>query len=148
MLRYRSFWLLSCLIFSVAFFSMSLRKKHSGRTKAVQMIAGYYENEVRKLDSSLAAYPQYFVDSTYELRILKYGELLSQFKKIEGLFTYYHPQLAYESFLLPARFQKRDFGPPFPDNWLWLGPFGIDPDSIMKKSTKQDSIFNRKFIER
>jgi cytochrome c peroxidase len=144
----KSFCIISCLTAAIAIFSMSLKEKPANRKAAVLKIAQLYQQEMLRFDSALAAYPAYFVDSSYATRRAKYHHLAYQFKKVECLFTYYHPKLAYETFLLTARFQQRDFGPPLPDNWLWLGPFGIDADSVMLKKSRQDSLFEKKFIER
>lgn len=144
----KSFWLISILIIGIGIVSMSLTNSGKSRSAAGERIARLYVKDMLRFDSALQAYPAYFLDSTYQLRKEKYQHLTYQFKRIEALFTYFHPKLAYEHFLLTARFQQRDFGPPFPDNWLFLGPFGIDPDSVLRTKTKEDSLFEKKFIER
>ncbi|MGB8193966.1 MAG: cytochrome c peroxidase [Chitinophagaceae bacterium] len=147
MFRYKSFFLLALTALSIALISMSL-KKTSGRSKAVEGIVLLYNADIQRFDSLLQQYPKYYNDSSYELRRFKFRELTFQLKRIEGLFTYFHPDLAYQTLLKTPQFEARDFGPPFPDNWLIIGPFGIDPDSVLKKTTKADSAFTRKFIER
>jgi len=142
-----SFLVFAALVMIVAASTMSL-KKRSGLQSAMDRIAAYYSSQISQFDSALAAYPQYFLDSSYVLRVQKYGELAYTFKTVEGLFTYFHPKLAYESFLKTAQFEKRDVGPPLPDNWIWLGPFGISPDSVLKKKNAQDSAFEKMFISR
>ncbi|MDQ3278074.1 MAG: c-type cytochrome [Bacteroidota bacterium] len=144
----KSFWLLSCVALSIAAFSLALTETRNNREEAVARIAAIYSDEMQRFDSALAAYPAYFMDSAYELRKARYQHLAYQFKKVECLFAYFHPKLTYETFLKTPQFEPRDFGPPFPDNWLFIGPFGIDPDSVMKTKSKEDSAFTQKFIER
>ncbi len=148
MLYHKSLRLLSCFVIVAGTITMASNFKTSNRSKAVNAVANLYFKDLQRFDSSLEAYPKYFPDSSYDIRKRKFHELTEQFKRMTGLFTYFHPKLSYETFLLTARFEARDFGPPFPDNWLWIGPFGIDPDSIMKTKTKQDSTFEKAFIER
>lgn len=144
----KSFWLISILLTSLAIFSLSLTDTRRVKTAASQKIINLYLEDMARLDSALQAYPRYFLDSSYELRKEKYRQLAYQFKRVECLFTYAHPEIVYNSFLVTPRFQARDFGPPFPDNWLFAGPFGIDPDSVLRTFSGEDSIFQRKFIER
>jgi cytochrome c peroxidase len=148
MLQRQSLISLSCIVVFIALVSTSLNKKRPGRSKATDLIASLYKTDVRSFDSSLEQYAKYFYDSSYSTRVKKYGELVRQLKRTECLFTYFHPKIAYETFLITPQFQQRDFGPPFPDNWLFIGPFGIEPDSVLKKSTANDSLFTKKFIER
>jgi cytochrome c peroxidase len=96
----------------------------------------------------LMEYPKYFIDSAYSLRCNKFGQIAYQLKRVEALFTYLHPKTAYETFLKTPQFETRDVGPPFPDNWLILGPFGIDPDSSIAKWSKKDIDFTKMFIGR
>ena len=128
--------------------SLSLSEESPQRTGATKLMGAHYLREVRKFDSLLVQYPVYFYDSSYTTRLAKYGELVRQFKRIEGLFTYFHTKTSYESFLVTARFEARDFGPPFPDNWIFIGPFGIDPDSVLRKFKTADTLFSQKFIQR
>ncbi|HVG13265.1 MAG TPA: cytochrome c peroxidase [Flavisolibacter sp.] len=128
--------------------SLSLTTENPQRTRATEKIGAHYQQEVRKFDSLLVQYPIYFYDSSYATRLAKYGELVRQFKRVEGLFTYFHTKTSYESFLVTARFEARDFGPPFPDNWIFIGPFGIDPDSILRKFKTEDTLFSQQFIQR
>ncbi|MBC7904859.1 MAG: hypothetical protein H7Y27_15645, partial [Gemmatimonadaceae bacterium] len=74
--------------------------------------------------------------------------LAKQAKQIECLYGYFHHKTADETIFLTPKFQKRNFGPPFPDNWIFIGPFGIDNDSTMKTYRKQDSVFTKDFIQR
>ena len=148
MFYYKSLRLLSCFAIGVSIITMASKTKTSNRSEAVTAVANLYLKEVQRFDSSLAAYPKYFPDSAYTVRKRKFEELTEQFKRMIGMFAYFHSKLAYETFLLTARLETRDFGPPLPDNWLWIGPFGIDPDSLMKTRTKDDSTFEKAFIER
>lgn len=136
------------IVLTVGMLSMSYTNKGIDHEKAVSAVAKWYKTEVLKFDSMLAVYPRYFLDSSYETRVARFEALTRQVKRIEGLFIYFHPKLAYETFFIPAQFKAQDFGPPFPDNWLFAGPFGIDPDSTTKKYKKEDSAFTAKFIER
>lgn len=139
---------ISGILITVAIVSMSYTNKGISHAKAVQSVSSWYKTEVERFDSMLTVYPQYYLDSSYQTRVEKFEMLTSQVKKIEGLFIYFHPKLAYETFFLPARFQQQDFGPPFPDNWLFLGPFGVDTDSAARKFKQADSVLTKKFIER
>lgn len=147
MIRNRSFYLPALIVLAVTAISMSLTTGNK-RSKAVDGIAQLYRVELQRFDSMLMEYPKYFNDSAYSLRCNKFGQIAYQLKRVEALFTYLHPKTAYETFLKTPQFEARDFGPPFPDNWLILGPFGIDPDSVLAKSNKDDSAFTRMFIER
>ncbi|HEV7331189.1 MAG TPA: cytochrome c peroxidase [Flavisolibacter sp.] len=144
----KSLGLISILMVLFGVLSLSLTKSAKQRTAAGEKIVKLYLEEMVRFDSALQAYPAYFLDSTYKLRKEKYQQLAYQFKRVECLFTYSHPELVYKSFLQTPQFQARDFGPPFPDNWLFAGPFGIDPDSVLRTFSKEDSVFQRKFIER
>jgi cytochrome c peroxidase len=112
------------------------------------MVAQLYSNQMRQLDQFLKEYPAYFYDSSYELRKSKYEELARKIKAIEGLFYYYHPQLAHQKFFLIGTLEKRDVGLPFPDSWILGGPFGIESDSEMKKMNPQQIAFGKMFIAR
>lgn len=148
MFRKKAIRLLTCLILLTGVFSLSLKGKRDSLQLAVKAIATIYEQDMRSFDSLLAVYPTYFPDSSYARRIDMYHRLAYSWKRVEGIFAYFHPKLTYESILKTAQFEKRDFGPPFPDNWILLGPFGIDTDSAALTKTKGDSVFEKRFIER
>ena len=148
MLYKKTFLLLTLIVLLVAGSFMSFNKKKSETSIAVELIGQLYQKEVMRFDSCLQQYPRYFYDSSYALRKAKFGELVCQFKKIEGFYVYFNPKQAYETFIKTAQFEARDFGPPFPDNWLWTGPFGIDPDSVIAKWSADEISFSKKFIER
>jgi hypothetical protein len=136
MLSRKSFLIVAAVIISIATVSMSLNKK-TERSKAVEMVARLYLDEMNNLDLLLKEYPKYFYDSSYETRKSEYEELARQIKKIECVFYYYHPRLAHEKFFLIGTLEKRDVGPPFPDSWILGGPFGIETDSEMHKANQQ-----------
>jgi cytochrome c peroxidase len=144
----KHFLVISIIVLCVGMLSLSYTQKGIDHSASVKRVGSWYKKEVQRFDALLRDYPRYFLDSSYATRVEKFEELTRQIKKIEGLFIYFHPRLAYETFFLPARFGKQDFGPPLPDNWLFLGPFGIGPDSSLRKFTREDSVFEKKFIER
>jgi cytochrome c peroxidase len=144
----RSIAIIFSLLIFFAIISLSFDESKRRHPEAMLLIGRLYADDLARFDSSLKAYPKYFYDSSYSVRLKKYQELLYQYKQVECLFTYLHPKLAYENFLLTPRFQQRDFGPPIPDNWLWIAPFGIDPDSVLAKFSKKDSTSSSSFIER
>jgi cytochrome c peroxidase len=124
--------------------SMSFHSKKIDLGDAVTLIGQNYISELSQLDSSLREYPKYFFDSTQTVRVDKYKDLVWQFKKLEWLFIYLHPDQAYKTFLRPFQFQKRDsFKTIFPDNWLFNGPLGLASDSAVH-ATPAGGIENRK----
>ena len=144
----KSFILISFFALLITMVLISGKTKDGERSKAVLLVGTIYQQEMKRLDSFLQQYPKYFYDSNQTSRRKIFDDLTRQVKRVEPLFTYYHPKLAAETFFAPPQFQKRDFGPPFPDNWVIVGPFGIEPDSILKKTSAADSLLSRKFIER
>lgn len=139
---------ITALALSVATLSMSGNNEKIDHSKAVDTIGKWYVKEMARFDSLLSVYPRYFYDSSFNTRLSRFEELTRQVKKIEGLFIYFHPKLAYQTFFLPASFEKQDFGPPLPDNWIFLAPYGVEPDSTLLKFKKEDSTDTRKMIER
>jgi hypothetical protein len=119
--HYKSFAVVAGLILCIGISIMSLREKRAVPSKAVEMVAQSYLEEMHHFDQLLKEYPTYFYDSSYEIRKSKYEELARQIKKIECLFYYYHPQLALEKFFLVGKLEKRDAGLPFPDSWILAG---------------------------
>ncbi|HEX2536402.1 MAG TPA: hypothetical protein VHK69_21820, partial [Chitinophagaceae bacterium] len=107
-----------------------------------------YRSDLRRLDAALERFPKLVYDSSYAARLAGYEALACQIKRVEGFFAYLHPKQAYDGFLKTAQFEARDFGPPLPDNWLILGPFGIEHDSVLRRKKGADSAFTKKFIER
>jgi cytochrome c peroxidase len=147
MLSRKSFLAVAVVIICIATISMSLDKK-TQRSKAVEMVAQLYANQMQQLDQFLKEYPRYFYDSSYEVRMSKYEELARKIKQIECLFYYYHPKLAFQKFFLAATRQKQEVGPPFPDSWIIAGPFGIETDTEMTKMSKDNIAFAKMFITR
>lgn len=147
MIRNRCFYLPVLIVLAVTVISMSLTTGNK-RSKAVDGIAKLYRTELHRFDSMLMEYPKYFLDSSYSIRCDKYGQIAYQLKRVEALFIYLHPKTAYETFLKTPQFEPRDVGPPFPDNWLILGPFGIDPDSSIATWSQKDIEFTKMFIGR
>jgi len=148
MLQRKSFAIVAIIIFGIAILNMSLREKRNNRSKAVEMVAQLYSGEMRHFDQFLKQYPSYFYDSSYEMRKAAYEELARSMKRIECLFYYYHPRLAFEKFFLVGTLEKRDVGLPFPDSWILGGPFGIETDSEMKKMPPGQIAFSKMFINR
>lgn len=115
---------------------------------AAQQAGKIYQDEMHRLDSLLAAYPAYFMDSNYAARIRVYTDLARQFKRVELFFLYFYPEKAYTTMWQPIQSTKQPAGPPLPDNFLIAGPFGIDADSIVAKSSKSSRDFEKMFITR
>ena len=118
--------------------SMSFKTKKPKLSEAVAFVGQIYLSDIHRLDSSLKEYPKFFYDSTQALRVAKYEDLVTQFKKLEWLFVYLHPNLAYSTFLRPFQFQKRDsLRLLLPDNWLFNGPIGLQNDSAVSAAPAQ-----------
>src|SRR5215470_2875593 len=148
MLTRKSIAVVCAIIIAIGFLSVSLSHKQKSRSKAVEMVAQLYSNEMSRFDQILKRYPTYFYDSSYELRKSRYEELARQMKKVECLFYYYHPQIALEQFFRPGKLEKREMGPPFPDSWIISGPFGIETDSETHKMKPGQIAFTKMFISR
>lgn len=103
---------------------------------------------MQRLDSMLVAYPSYFMDSNYAARIRVYTDLARQFKRVELFFLYFYPEKAYTTIWQPIQAIKQPVGPSLPDNFLIAGPFGINADSIVAKSSKGSRDFEKMFITR
>jgi len=144
----KPFFIVTTFIIAIAVVSMSLDQEKNQRSKAVEMVAQLYAGDMQRLDAFLKEYPNHFYNSTYEIRKSQYEELARRIKRIECMFFYYHPQLALDKFFQPAKFEMRDFGPPFPDSWIIAGPFGIETDSEMKKMDPDRIAFTKIFIPR
>ena len=144
----KSFLAVTIIVVSVAITSMSLNRKKNIRSTAVERIAQLYKSQMQDLDQFLKEYPHFFYDDSYEMRMAMYQELARKIKRMECLFYYYHPKLAFEKFFLAATRQQQDVGPPFPDSWIIAGPFGIETDSEMAKMSKDNIAFAKMFITR
>jgi cytochrome c peroxidase len=148
MLHYKPWLLILAFAACISLLAITAGRPENKVKKTVEHISRQYWDAIQQFDSALAVYPTYYLDSSYSVRKEKFNDLLYRFKKTEWLLAYLDPQQIYQTFLKPAQFEGRDWGPPLPDNWIWLGPFGIDPDSVLQKKTRQDSIGERKLIER
>src|SRR4051812_41439401 len=104
MLKQRSILLTAGIAIAIAVVSMSLAPGLPDRSKAVSLVAAFYQHEIQKFDSALKVYPKYFPDSSYKIRREKYCALVRQYKQVEALFTYFHPKLAQETFLMLPQF--------------------------------------------
>lgn len=133
---------------TLALVSIAFTKSADKKSAATRTIATLYKTDMLRLDSFLAEYPKYFYDSNYAARFLKYEELAFYLKRIEAVYTYLHPKKALESFFKTAQFEAHEKDFPFPDNWLIAGPFGNEPDSVLKKWRAGDSAASRNFIMR
>jgi cytochrome c peroxidase len=133
---------------TLALVSIAFTKSPDKRSTATRTIASLYKTDMLRLDSFLAAYPKYFYDSSHALRMQKYQELSFHLKRVEAFFTYLHPKEAIGSFFKTAQFEPHENDFPFPDNWLIAGPFGNEPDSVLKKWKARDTAGSLQFIIR
>jgi cytochrome c peroxidase len=142
--------LLPVLILLIAGFSSSLTEKKKDLSHTVSKIAQLYINRVITLDSFLQTYPCYFYDSSFEIREKKYEELAFYFRQTAGFIIYFEPNLYYSKLTGPFQFHKNNkkgFYNGLPDAWLFQGPIGNEPDSmLLKYFSKQDSLDQNEFI--
>ena len=142
--------LLPVLILLIAGFSSSLSEKKKDLSITVSRIAKLYINQLNSLDSFLQTYPHYFYDSSFEIREKKYEELAFYFRRSAGFIIYFEPRLYYSRLTGPFQFHKNDkkgFYNGLPDAWLFQGPIGNEPDSMLSKYfTRQDTLDQREFI--
>jgi cytochrome c peroxidase len=128
----------------------SYTEKRTTLSRAVTRIGELYIRRVASLDSFLQAYPQYFYDSSFDVRERKYEELSHYFKQAAGFIIYFEPDLYYKKLVGPFQFQpnsKKGFFGVLSDAWLFQGPIGNESDSSLKKDyTKEDSLSQRDFI--
>ncbi|MEO6001189.1 MAG: cytochrome c peroxidase [Chitinophagaceae bacterium] len=126
---------------------IEVQKNPASATKA---IGSLYSSQARALDSFLTAYPRYFYDSSYAIRNQKYKELAYYFKRAAGFLIYFEPELYYKEFIAPFKFEKNQRKgslATIPDDWIFTGPVGNEPDSFLLKSySKDDSIYYKSFI--
>ncbi|SKC15810.1 cytochrome-c peroxidase [Dyadobacter psychrophilus] len=137
-----------CLAVVILFCAAIFRTNSPAKTDAARQTGKIYLNEMHRLDSMLVAYPNYFMDSNNAARLRVYTDLARQFKRVELFFLYFYPEKAYETIWQPIQATKQPVGPPLPDNFLIAGPFGIDADSIVVKSSKANRDFEKMFITR
>jgi cytochrome c peroxidase len=129
--------------------SMSFKTKKPRLSEAVALVGQIYVSDIHRFDSSLREYPKFFFDSSQAVRLAKYNELIGWFKKMEWLYVYLHSKEAYQTFLRPFQFQKHDsIKSVLPDNWLFNGPIGLDPDSFLQKLPPQIKANQQRNISR
>jgi cytochrome c peroxidase len=134
---------------AVILFCAAIYRNNNGMNKSAAQQAGeIYLSEMHRLDSMLAAYPNYFMDSNHAARLRVYTDLARQFKRVELFLLYFHPEKAYATIWQPIQATKQLVGPPIPDNFLIAGPVGIDVDSIVAKSSQANRDFEKMFITR
>jgi cytochrome c peroxidase len=142
--------LLPVLIVIVAGFSAFMTEKKKDLSRTVSRIAQLYISRVISLDSFLQAYPHYFYDSSFAVREKKYEELSFYFRESAGFIIYFEPKLYYSKLTGPFQFHandKKGFFKGLPDAWLFQGPIGNEPDSmLLKEYGKQDSLDQEEFI--
>jgi cytochrome c peroxidase len=135
MLTRKSIAIICTAVIIVSSLSMALKTKKPRLTEAIALVGQGYVSDMYSFDSSLKEYPKFFFDSSQAVRLDKYLDLVWRFKKVEWLLVYLHPKQAYQTFLRPFQFQRRDtVRTVLPDNWLFNGPIGLQEDSFVKKT--------------
>ncbi|MEO5685512.1 MAG: cytochrome c peroxidase [Chitinophagaceae bacterium] len=138
------------LVASICFLSMSRSGKDKNLAPAVASINHLYLQNIRSLDSFMADYPNYFYDSSYSLREKKYEELAYYFKRAAGIMICLQPDLYYKKLVRPFQFEKTTrpgFFSFVPDPWLFFGPIGNEPDSVLKTFRPGDTTEQVVFIK-
>jgi|SRR5579863_89342 len=142
--------LLPVLILAIAGFSSSLTEKKKDLSGTISKIAQLYFKRVKTLDSFLQAYPHYFYDSSFVVREKKYEQLSFYFRQCAGFIIYFEPKLYYSRLTGPFQFhenEKRGFYKGLAEAWLFQGPIGNEPDSLLLKYfSKQDTLDQAEFI--
>ena len=135
---------------AVGVLSLSTTGKQRSLSAAIGRIQRLYMKKAASLDSFLAAYPAYFYDSSYAIREKKYEELCFYFKQSAGFIFYFEPDLYTNELVGPFRFrqnEKKRFFSAIKNAWLFQGPIGNEPDSVLLKDfSRQDSIDQIEFI--
>ena len=148
---------IAIIILIVAFTAASVQEKGDRPVTvnrlgtAIDRIYELYARRVGSLDSFLRCYPKYFYDSSYPVRERKYEELARYFKGATGFIVYFEPDLYYSKLAGPFHFQKTDkksIYDSLSDAWLFQGPIGNEPDSMLKEFGKQDSLDQEEFIRK
>ena len=138
-------------IAAICFSSMQKNNDENNLRPAISAISKLYDQHMFSLDSFFKEYPKYFYDSSYTVRQKKYEELAYYFKRGAGLMIYFAPDLYYDKLVSPFQFAKsgrKGFFSFIPDNWLFTGPIGNEPDSsLIKDYKKEDSIAQIAFIK-
>jgi cytochrome c peroxidase len=137
-------------LLSLAAFCLPRNKPATDLSAAVFRVATRYAERERSLDSFLRAYPHYFYDSSFAIREKKYEELAFYFKRAASFVVYFEPDRYYRDLSGPFHFQKNNqsgFFYGIPDAWLFEGPIGNEPDSMLRKDyTRDDSLSQIAFI--
>ena len=117
---------------------------------AVILVAKQYSDRAKSLDSFLRDYPRYFYDSCSATRERKYEELAYYFKRAASFVIYFEPSRYFQHLAGPFHFQpngKPGFFNGIPDAWLFQGPIGNEPDSLLTKEfSREDSLSQIAFI--
>jgi len=105
------FFSVLCLAIEILFCAAVFRHNGGMRTSATKQAGEIYLTEMHRLDSMLAVYPNYFMDSNYAARIRVYTDLARQFKRVELFFLYFYPEKAYATIWQPIQATKQPAGP-------------------------------------
>jgi cytochrome c peroxidase len=143
--RFYSALCFTAIILFTASIFLPVRKKTSN---AAQKARAIYLRDMRRLDSMLVVYPNYFLDSNHKTRLRVYTDLARQFKRTELFFLYFFPDKAYATMWQPIQATKQSAGPPIPDNFIIAGPVGVSSDSSVAKFSQEDRDFEKMFITR
>jgi cytochrome c peroxidase len=142
-------------ILVIAFLASSLTNSPLTKPKgnlsvALYNISNLYLRRTSSLDSFLQRYPKYFYDSSFAVREKKYEELAYYFKQAASFIVYFEPEQYYSKLAGPFHFEKTDKKAIYDllsDAWLFQGPIGNEPDSMLRKEFgKQDSLDQENFI--
>jgi cytochrome c peroxidase len=134
----------------IAGFCMPGKPRESDLPGAIARVAQRYFEREAALDSFLEAYPHYFYDSSFAVREKKYEELAYYFKRAANFIIYFEPDRYYRELAGPFHFQQNrqtGFFSGIPDAWLFEGPIGNEPDSMLLKDfSREDSLSQIAFI--
>ncbi|MBC7848425.1 MAG: hypothetical protein H7Y31_01750 [Chitinophagaceae bacterium] len=130
--------------------SMRFSEQKFNSKRVIESIQSLYHKNVYSLDSFLQTYSSYFYDSSYLVRDKKLQELTYSFKKATCFFHYFEPELYYEHMSAPFQFNRKPivknrYGV-LPSHFLISGAVGNEPDSVLRKRKKQDSLDAMEFI--
>jgi cytochrome c peroxidase len=112
---------------------ISTRPVNSKDAGLVSRAAALCQTQTKTIDSFLHQYPQYYFDSGYSVRALKYEQLAYYFRTVAGFIVYIDPGIYHQRLAGPFQFQKRagikGFLGIMPDAFLFQGPLGTEPDN-------------------
>ncbi len=138
------------LVCAVCSLSMIAGKGKTDLRPALLNISQLSIHQIETLDSFLSVYPTHFYDSSFATRNKKYQELAYYFKRAANFLVYFEPDLYYTKLIGPFQFERSEqkgFLGFVPDNWLFTGPIGNEPDSSLRKDyTLEDSTNQKTFI--